>query len=491
MLALNNDEFFIPEENQTNENELSKELSPIEMLTDDLRGVITFHCDLPTMNTLLRLSKKWNKVTDHPAFWKKVADILNIPFYKAIKENCNYYVKTNKENLNKNSLSVKIRVNLNSALEFLNKNENPVKIDIKNCIKLIGKQSLIEIEREKALSPIFRHLKFNATMQDDIDKLLNSVKYEDIQTLQEFGQAIDTYLFWEAIAKHPSIDLTITCKTENCLSVKEFICMFKKFNNWCQNTANKLLEITHLDLKVLLKDKRMNSLPSEIWQFLPNLETLRVTGNGITFLPEEIGLFCPKLKNIDLSSNWLMSLTESFSNLKNLETLNISGNWFKQLPKCIFKLKELKTLNISSNRISSLPEEMSNLENLETLDISWNLIDTLDNITDLKKLKKLNASQNAISSIRNCKNEILEMENLNELDLKGNAIWISVPDKFWTSNLANNTQGIRKHVVTYDDLKNYSKFSLATGPEFLSIANLCFIVMGIAIAIFNTFTDYK
>lgn len=80
---------YIQEEIKPEENELSKKLSPIEMLTDDIFGAIIFYCDLPTRNTLLRLCKKFNQITDLPNQWKNLADILNISFYKEIKENSN------------------------------------------------------------------------------------------------------------------------------------------------------------------------------------------------------------------------------------------------------------------------------------------------------------------------------------------------------------------------------------------------------------------
>lgn len=256
------------------------------------------------------------------------------------------------------------------------------------------------------------------------------------------------------------------------MSAQQFIKDMKKFDKWLGQYANQLLEITDLNLDLTLTDIRMNSLPCEIWAFLPNLQSLKVTNKGITSLPEEIGISCPKITTIFLSSNWLMSLPDSFSKLEKLETLDLAGNWLKKLPNCIFELKELLDLDISANRISSLPEDMSKLENLERLNISWNLIDSLDSITNLKNLKILNASQNSISSIRNCKPDILEMKNLESLNLKGNAFWIKVPDKFWTSNLANNTVGIRKHV-------DYLDFSKTTFHKFLIIFLISLKVMEI------------
>lgn len=482
------------------ENEIFKQLSPIETLTEDVAGAIIVLCHLPERNAMLRVSKRWNKITDHPDQWQNMAKILNISFYKEINENRNYYWNINNGKSNKNSLKVKVYSNLNSFKEKLYKKEDSNKEDIKNCIQLIGKQSLISVENDKGKPLVFDlriNLNFNADMQNEIKKLLKSVSQESIETVQKLGHAIDTLMFWVAI-KSIILNFHCTFAFEQCDSAEELIERAGEFKEWCEINAASLSEITILnfDAPPELNGKGLNSLPGEIWQFLPNLEGIRITGKGITFLPEEIGEFCPKLVVINLQSNWLMSLPESFSNLKNLETLIIAGNWLKELPTCVLELKNLKKLDISANRISSLPENFSKLENLENVDISWNLIDSLESVTKLKKLKELYANHNDISiipndiseltelikveiidnSIQSLPNEILKLKNLRHLNLKYNALWIKVPKDFWTSDLANRTEGLRKHVQVYNDFVNNPILNM------VAMATIC-----VAIMIFSIF----
>jgi Leucine-rich repeat (LRR) protein len=119
---------------------------------------------------------------------------------------------------------------------------------------------------------------------------------------------------------------------------------------------------TNKVIKIILKKKRLTSIPKEIFTF-------------------------KDLEYLDLSKNKLDSIPKDIVKLKKLRVLILSRNNLKEISKEIYKLTNLKILNISSNDITVLPKGISSLFQLEELNI-WNTsINNLPN--DIEKIKPL------------------------------------------------------------------------------------------------------
>jgi len=86
---------------------------------------------------------------------------------------------------------------------------------------------------------------------------------------------------------------------------------------------------------------------------LPNLQTLDLSCNYLTYLPSEIGLM---------------------ASAQTLHTLNLSGNQLAMIPDSIEQLAHVCYLNVSSNQLTHLPETLINMIQLRSEDC-WLLVD--------------------------------------------------------------------------------------------------------------------
>ena len=129
-------------------------------------------------------------------------------------------------------------------------------------------------------------------------------------------------------------------------------------------------------LKTLdLRNNKLSQLPSEVFSGLTALKTLNLYFNKLSQLPSEVFSGLTALETLDLEWNQLSQLpSEVFSGLTALKTLNLYRNKLSQLPSEVFSgLTALETLYLDNNKLSQLPSEVfSGLTALETLDLSGN-----------------------------------------------------------------------------------------------------------------------
>lgn len=113
---------------------------------------------------------------------------------------------------------------------------------------------------------------------------------------------------------------------------------------------------------LLLLDLRFNHLPtlgpSDIK--LPNLESLKLGGVGLTELNAELISNLKNLHELDLSVNQLESIPPVLKETYALSHLNLAGNPMRPLNvQDLQNLSELQELDISNLSLQSLPEEFS------------------------------------------------------------------------------------------------------------------------------------
>lgn len=123
----------------------------------------------------------------------------------------------------------------------------------------------------------------------------------------------------------------------------------------------------------------------DVWDFLPCLADLRLSGNQLEDLPHAFcsGVLTKRLAHLDLSFNRLKFLRPYFCHLRSLTTLKIDSNQLALLPSGIGKLQLLTTLTASNNEIKTLPGSFAQLS-LQMLDLSGNpfLDDGPDTVID-------------------------------------------------------------------------------------------------------------
>ncbi|NWU88181.1 AMGO1 protein, partial [Onychorhynchus coronatus] len=111
---------------------------------------------------------------------------------------------------------------------------------------------------------------------------------------------------------------------------------------------------------------------------LPQLHTLLLSHNGLSFVSTEAFAPVPRLRHLDLSNNRLRALDENlFSDLGELEVLLLYNNEISSVDRTAFEnLGRLRKLYLGRNRIARFPLELlregSRLPRLALLDLSAN-----------------------------------------------------------------------------------------------------------------------
>ena len=150
------------------------------------------------------------------------------------------------------------------------------------------------------------------------------------------------------------------------------------------------------------------------------VDTLRLSGLGLTgVLPHGLGLLSG-LTELDLSGNWLTGpIPPELGDLAQLETLDLSSNFLSgSIPPELSSLGNLRVLNLGGNVLSGpIPSELGSLASLEELYLSDNRLEgpVPPELGMLGRLASLSLRGNSIGE--NIPREIYGLVRLTSLDL--------------------------------------------------------------------------
>ncbi|PIN27017.1 Apoptotic ATPase [Handroanthus impetiginosus] len=121
--------------------------------------------------------------------------------------------------------------------------------------------------------------------------------------------------------------------------------------------------------KVSLMNNGITEIPG-ISPKCPNLKTLILHWNPLTFLPDKFFSHMHNLCFLDFSHTNIEKLPNSLSNLENLKALNLTScEQLVDIPN-LRKLKKLRELDLSRTAIKKVPQGMEELDNLRCLSMS-------------------------------------------------------------------------------------------------------------------------
>jgi hypothetical protein len=155
---------------------------------------------------------------------------------------------------------------------------------------------------------------------------------------------------------------------------------------------------------------------------LIHLQTLILSGSGITELPESLQ-HCTDLKFIDISNNSLTTLPSAFGKLTKLEALNAAENKLTSISS-LSSLTSLLTILLDKNELTDISAlNYAGLSRLDTLSVSYNKLTALpDEIGAVgASLTVLNASNNELVELTSGLADLKE-KKLKELKLLPNPI---------------------------------------------------------------------
>jgi Leucine-rich repeat (LRR) protein len=110
----------------------------------------------------------------------------------------------------------------------------------------------------------------------------------------------------------------------------------------------------------------------------------KVIGLGIFHVVEELPNYITDLKHLttlycygSMLRAQISEISETFKELKHLQTLGLSNNKLKEIPEWIGDFSDLEQLYLRSNELSSLPDSLAKLSKLKTLDARYNELTVL------------------------------------------------------------------------------------------------------------------
>lgn len=209
-------------------------------------------------------------------------------------------------------------------------------------------------------------------------------------------------------------------------------CDFSSFE-FLKNINNNTLQ------KFTFSSCRIKAIPDQIFQFkniislefhntglrelsntiteLINLEELLISLNEIRELPEDIHLL-QKLHTLECNHNNFQVVPDSLSNISNLRNLTFNNNPLKELPIWVSKKKKLRSLDLSGVKGTKIPDEFKEIVNLKYLTLSnLSLVEIPQWIRNQEDLEVLDLTNNKLEKIPDW---ILDLTHLCEIYLRGN-----------------------------------------------------------------------
>lgn len=174
---------------------------------------------------------------------------------------------------------------------------------------------------------------------------------------------------------------------------------------------------------ITLSNNNLATIPPNLFEFNINLQMLILTRNDfVTF--EKFSTKLPQLKLLDLSGCELRSLDEDLLvNLPNLETIRLTGNYLVTFPTKFFQAaKNLEEIFLSYNDIEDIGNTFQFIPNLKHLTLRNNTIKALNknHFANSIKLEKIDLSSNEMNFISN--NTFATNINLKSIDLSYNKL---------------------------------------------------------------------
>ena len=187
-------------------------------------------------------------------------------------------------------------------------------------------------------------------------------------------------------------------------------------------SAENLLGLDQL-VSLDLSENFISELQGDLFDFTPELHTLRLNGNRLKSIPAASLSKLHSLKHLFLTRNGIISLSgeSEFSSL-SLLTLDLSGNEIVKVPDLFLdKFPQLHDLRLTDNKLTSL--EMNKWtgheHGIEMLDVSENDIHRIVwSDVVYYNVKVLNASNNSLRTIN--ASWFSAMPNLDVLELCAN-----------------------------------------------------------------------
>lgn len=190
------------------------------------------------------------------------------------------------------------------------------------------------------------------------------------------------------------------------------------------------IETWHLDgltnLEILvLRYNLFTSLPSNMLNATPRLQTFHLSNNNISSLPETLFTNTRNISTINLLTNHFESLPDNlFFNISTLTTLRIYGNKIKEFsPNFFASIPKVYILELSINKITKLTSDtFKHLPNLQELYVRFNDLESLpgDIFHNCPKLQKVNLRNNKLLSLP--AELFIKSKNITELNLRKNKI---------------------------------------------------------------------
>lgn len=185
----------------------------------------------------------------------------------------------------------------------------------------------------------------------------------------------------------------------------------------------------------------ISSIPHQIFQAFPVLETLQLFNTGINVITPGTFEYASSLKSLQIHSGNIKNLEAfSFKGLKKMEKLGIWTCGIEHIDVAAFSgLTQLKDLNLFDNLISSIaPGTFSDSVNLEQISLSFNKLQRIDDgIFYFPKLTGLNLQGNQIIMIDS--SFLDHLPSIRSLSMKYN---LCVNENFWIES-ARDLENVR------------------------------------------------
>ena len=172
-----------------------------------------------------------------------------------------------------------------------------------------------------------------------------------------------------------------------------------------------------------IRDSIINRIPANIFNVLPNVQSLEVINCGtLSIIPPDF-FFAARLREIRMVENQITRLTTApFINAVSLETLILENNGITDLgPNPFAGLVNTRFISIANNEVQNITTQlMRPLRSLTTFDASNNAIQEVDGrlFWHSPNIEIVNFSGNSITAVGN---SILNInENLQQFWMEGN-----------------------------------------------------------------------